>query len=89
MSWSHTSSNRNKAEAAQHLAADPYLPEGIKAYIASGVQAYKEDVPVQINAHGHLHNGQDYDVTSATISVRRMTPEEIERNWPGDKPSDT
>lgn len=76
MSWSVYSNGSKEKARADIVAAQ--APGVIKAYLLEAVDAYPTDAVVAINAFGHLHNplGQpnDYNVTTAQITVQRVLP---------------
>ena len=51
------------------------MPEPIKQYIIDGIDAlcikHGSETKVTVVGWGHLCDGKDYDVTSATIDVRK------------------
>ena len=69
MSWSVNFKARTRADAERIVAADPELPEEIKPYIQSGLQALPPDKAVDVSGHGHLPSGGDYPETSATLQI--------------------
>lgn len=77
MSWSiHPEiKGATVADAKAKLEEAGNIPDSIKTYIEGGldglVAIYGEDVLVTVTGHGHLCSGADYDVTSATIEVKR------------------
>jgi hypothetical protein len=52
------------------------VPQTIKDYIMAGLDGlgaiHGEDVLVTVTGHGHLCTGKDYEVTSATIEVKKV-----------------
>jgi hypothetical protein len=84
MSWnlSYPAIVNEPAARAREMLAQNTAPEPIKAYVAAGIDGlvsrYGDDVRVIISGHGHLCDGpSSYDVTSATIDVRRFVVEMV------------
>lgn len=77
MSWAIVPEIKSKpvAEAKETLNKQTYVPQPIKDYLIAGVDGlvtvHGADVLVTITGHGHLCTGTDYDVTSATVEVRK------------------
>lgn len=61
--------------AKEALAAQTYVPQPIKDYLVAGIDGLEKvhgaDVLVTVTGNGHLCTGEDYDVTSATVEVRK------------------
>lgn len=79
MSWSIQFKNMPAARARDYI-QNSYAPYVVKYYLDRGVEAlqrkYKDkDVAVDCNSYGHLcqdtGQGYDYEVTSATIDIRK------------------
>ncbi len=77
MSWSVAPEVKSKpvAEAKEMLGNQPYIPQTIRDYMLAGidglVSVHGDDVLVSVTGHGHLCTGKDYDVTSASLEVRK------------------
>jgi hypothetical protein len=77
MSWTLTgTANVPAPEARELIAGNTQLPQPIKDYIITGIDGLvkyhdDENLPVTISGYGHVCDGQNYDVTSATIEVKR------------------
>lgn len=66
------------AAKAKELLAENSAPQTVKDYVNAGIDGlvtvHGEDVLVTVTGHGHLCDGPaSYDVTTATIEVRRDT----------------
>lgn len=80
MSWNLTypEIKSQPAVEAKRLLATNTAPQSIKDYVAAGIDGlaarYGEDVRVTVTGYGHLcdvPNKDSYDVTSATVEVRK------------------
>lgn len=77
MSFSFNVYDVPASEAMDRCREDQYVPASIKEYVCAGIAAlvtrYGEDVNVVVSAHGHLHTGEEgnYEVSSATIEVKK------------------
>lgn len=77
MSWSISPEIKGKTvdEAKGALESQSSIPAPIRDYMESGIDAlamvHGDDVLVTVTGHGHLCTGKDYDVTSATVDVRK------------------
>lgn len=77
MSWSITPEVKNvKAADAMALIDGIHAPQSVKDYIDAGIDGlvacHGEDVLVTVTGYGHVCEGPgSYDVTTATITVRR------------------
>lgn len=78
MSFSFSSDGHAKT-IKERIDVDNTMPAGIKTFLHSGVDAlmhhYGDDVHCTVRAYGHLHTGADgnFDVTSATIEIKRTS----------------
>lgn len=76
MSFDFTRDNVAIDKVGVEALQDPSLPFPIQHYIYEGLRALRDhygDVPVNVTAYGHLHNGKDgnFDTTTATVVVCR------------------
>lgn len=78
MSWStNIPRNMKASEARVALEHSTNVPFSVREYADQALAAlqrhYGSDVLVDVSAHGHLHNGEagNYDISTATIDVRR------------------
>jgi hypothetical protein len=66
---------------AQAQVQSEQMPDAIKTYLTQALdglrQSLGEEQPVFIDAIGHLHDGKNYNVSTATITVRPLDPEEV------------
>lgn len=63
------------AAAKEFVTSLTNVPQPIKDYVFGGIDGlvglYGKDVRVFVTGYGHLCSGKDYDVTSATIEVKK------------------
>ncbi len=72
MSWNVTFSAPTKTKAKE-MVAEAQAPDSIKAYLTAAIEACAdEDRSICVTSYGHLYDGHNYDVTSATIDVRQV-----------------
>jgi hypothetical protein len=64
-----------KSEVNQHL-TNNRLPAPVAEYILAGIEHFQDEARIEVSAFGHLFDGNvgNFQVTSATISVRPVTP---------------
>lgn len=77
MSWNITGRivDQPAPTAREMLDATTDVPQPIKDYMAAGiiglVALHGDDVRVTITGYGHLCDGESYEITSATLEVRK------------------
>lgn len=65
----------NDKEEAKRRIFDAYAPPAIQLFLISAVNAYRnvaDGEQLYVRAHGHLFDGNSYDVSSAQIEVKKI-----------------
>lgn len=70
--------NAGTIDRAREIIAKEHAPDVVKAFLGlalDGIERNQEPqavLGIYVKAVGHLHNGQDYAVSTANIEVRRI-----------------
>ena len=76
MSWSlHATGTRTELKKAITDMNSENTPFTIKAHLLEAIEPFARlagDPKISITAHGHLWDGKNYDVTSASINVHAV-----------------